>query len=1281
MMFLFPGLLLSNASASGSSSFFSTVGNQGYVESATTAFVDGELVGSFGLSIYRMFLSFNTLLIPDSAVIQSAILHVYYESDISVTNFNVRVFDTDYITFDNSLWTPTGSFQGNVFSSSSPDLTWYSLSLDPSTISSTGNSTFMLNSSDESFGVFSHSALIDMSSNRPILDVVYTSATPSSRVDIELKDHSWLNGTAFPDIQFYNYTYDLWKFEIDSVPNVNNITIEKSVAGSQFMGITPSCTVIENSTALILNGTFASITYRVWLIVPAGGGFNIAYISLYDINTGRGIQWGTYMVRMSEGLRYNQTSGYNIFFQDQTVTASHNYTIQVLDYFGRVMMNYSFVSTSNNQAVSVPIASYNWKMTNQRDHFSLLTIYYGYYPSVYNYSLFVEPHGTESINLQVGNYSFRAQTYYNDGTTGSTEWFNRSINASGFIILEGTTWVDVNIYNGFTGLGMSWELFNCTYQIAGEPKEIATDSMVPAKFDHNLTIIVRDFFNRELFNGTRNITGNTTSWNIPVYVYSVKIYNERDNFTMLRIWYGGWTLGHPPYAEFLEPQGGTNLFLLGGYYTFCLTVYNVTGLNASDVVSHAYWWNQTINSIKFFYLNGYSITMLSGGLYSLQTSSAQGFLDILMSNTGLGLTLNATQTSILWSLVNSSAWSNMTGIQVMNLLNLTEAQLTGLIINSTGNMSSNLTILISFVSPRIHLSYYNGFTGIGIAPYEFNVSASVNGSAYQRIQTDLANGILYKNVSIIVRDFFGRILYNQSKNIITIDFYWDIPLYVYNYKFYNQKDFFTKVWIWYNYSVAPYSEYLSPKETIEFFLLPGNYIFAMTVFDNNGITGLTYYWSRVVADAGYVILDGVTITEVLTTATGIKATQKVITDILTPDIVMIGYNMPSAPAFIGYFTNSTNMRMEYVIQTNTYQTKSGAYLWFNSTEPDVNEVTTMVTFSDSFLFTGNVSTTMYINETNASTVYSATTLPSSVSLTGSSYTIWANRTVSVTRMCGFRYSQAFTYHYFSNDTYQADITFKNPSETSWRDLYLFVPFQNMSNVDNESLSVYDINNTIPLSQGTNFVQSRTGVHLWFPSLTNDTWRGFRIQYTSTNQNETPTPTITVTQIGDGNSMTYNWQGIPYYFSDASWINTYRRAYHGGIYIRMQTNPLPDPTSVIVMTENGLILIQATVNGNTIYIPDMTVATGAKIQFRVLFQAMSPSIGTTNEQVLTIFGVIAVTGLILCVLFVRINPKGTTEAQKKRYEQFGMIFLGVSVLFAIATILYLLFTATGKLSGG
>ena len=407
-------------------------------------------VGQFWLNptyaIHRSFVSFNTSGLPDDAVVQSAWLDLKCMVDMSVTDFDVRVYSTDYgASLTTADWNATGALQGTLMNTAGAALdNWYGMYLSTSAIDTTGWSQFMLNSSrDGSIVPTGYEFVAFYSGNNtgsePKLTITYILAgTP---LYMELTTGSWLNTTIFPEISEWNLTYDLYYFSIDTVPDALNVTIEKEDANWTFRGVVPGVNLTEDSTMLRLEDVYDSICYRVWFTVPKTNPYSTIHLSLYNTFTGEGFFWEQFRVQLCEGSSWDNTTAETIARPDFSVEPESSYVIRVLDYFGNALTDYTFVSSAQDIFISLPIPVYSWQIFNMNDAPVLMRIYWNNSGSPWEF--FVGPHWIIERFLKGGDYSFMVTFYESSGIAGETVYFNRTVPMTGlnasFIYVNGTT--------------------------------------------------------------------------------------------------------------------------------------------------------------------------------------------------------------------------------------------------------------------------------------------------------------------------------------------------------------------------------------------------------------------------------------------------------------------------------------------------------------------------------------------------------------------------------------------------------------------------------------------------------------------------------------------------------------------------------------------------------------------------------------------------------------------------------------------------------------------------
>ena len=579
---------------------------------------------------------------------------------------------------------------------------------------------------------------------------------------------------------------------------------------------------------------------------------------------------------------------------------------------------------------------------------------------------------------------------------------------------------------------------------------------------------------------------------------------------------------------------------------------------------------------------------------------------------------------------------------------------------------------------QVHLSYYNAFTGEGIDPWTFNVSASVNGSAFSRITPDLTTAIFGSNMTVRVFDFFGNELYNGTKTILASAFYWDISISVYSYKFYNQNAQFALLQIYYNMSGTPYSEFIPPNDHVDRYLKNGTYRFNITFYNESGVAGNQYTWVRTIPSstfpgAGFVILQGTTISEVISNVQGVQALVQVVADLVTPAIIQMGHNLPSIPSWIMSAPQNSIQSNLLCINGNTLSNQTGTSMTF--LDPYPLTALSKVTAKDDFSFIGNLSTDVYVNDTNGSTVYHSTTLPATVALSGEEYVISTNRSVAVSREIDWRWFKAFTYQYYADTKlYTTTVEIENALADNWRNVTVFVPFQNTSYVDNSSVSIWDVNNSAYLVEGTHYILTTDGIYMWWPQWNSTLDRAFVVKYFATNTTWNQKPaSITINTLGDGSTVTQNFNGKDYYFCLGSWTNTGNLKYDGPLYMKMTLSVSIDPNTIIVETDKGAIVTEAIVAGSTVIIPEIVVDPGNKVGYTILFQSKGSNslLGVQIANVPVIFILAFILAFTIIVGALLINSKSDV------LMAWARIFLGIGVLALIAIVcLFMYFIAVG-----
>ncbi len=436
-----------NASAT-ASTIYSDAAIDGYLlnNSATGITVDTSSIFLYvgqnpPLVTWRSYVSFDTSGIPLGAIVSSATLSMWQSVDGDSTPFSVHVYRSEFVSVDISDWSYYSGFEGTMPRAGT--FTWNSLSLNPDYINKTGPSGYCLKSStDDVMSAFSDYVAYSSgdvgSAHAPRLDIVYSIS--GTTIHLELTGGTDLVAGAYPQISEWNLTYDLYRFDVDTVPLTENITIDKASSSWTLKGMTPACAFTETSTYIKLTSVYTNITYRIWLTAPKVSPYCTVHISLYNQFTGEGYFWEQMRVEMCDGGTWNNSTAQSITAPDFYVEPNATYTLRILDFFGNVLTEYAFAANSANIYLSIPVPYYSWQIFNMNDAPVLMRIYWNNSGSPWEF--FVGPTWIMERFLKGGNYTFMVTFYNTDGTVGSTVYYTQTIPLTGlnasFVYVNGT---------------------------------------------------------------------------------------------------------------------------------------------------------------------------------------------------------------------------------------------------------------------------------------------------------------------------------------------------------------------------------------------------------------------------------------------------------------------------------------------------------------------------------------------------------------------------------------------------------------------------------------------------------------------------------------------------------------------------------------------------------------------------------------------------------------------------------------------------------------------------
>lgn len=499
-----------------------------------------------------------------------------------------------------------------------------------------------------------------------------------------------------------------------------------------------------------------------------------------------------------------------------------------------------------------------------------------------------------------------------------------------------------------------------------------------------------------------------------------------------------------------------------------------------------------------------------------------------------------------------------------------------------------------------HVAIYSSSTGEGFPFETFRVRVSpgtwFSGANARDVMADsieLNRGEAY---TFAVSDHFGNIIATRSVLVGSGTTYISIPLDIHSFKVFNQKEDFTRFSIYYQGAGEPLRFFCAPNEPVERFLRPGDYTVMVTYYAD-GVAGTSEYFEISVEDAEFLMVRGNTISRVISDIQGVNALQQVITELVTPDMVIIKEDMPTVPTGPVEYVHPWS-----VVTATTRQNGSGTDVEFRVPHPGAAG-TTYTILDDRLYFTGAYNTEVWVNSTDG-VVYHGTTLPSSIALNGQAVTVETSSPVSCERVSKWRGEDLFYYSYYTAQR-RYEVTLNVNNSLDWgvlENVDWFIGFPENRSIDLSSVRIQDLDNAVWLVSGLNYDITQSGMRMTFDSLSPAAVRSFKFSMYDANATS-----------GQGTAQatidTYDatrYDGEPYYVGRCSWTNSFTYGYSGIYTIALTFDKARyiDPSSIVVidrMRSRQLLPGEFTYTGSSIIISNVeNVPISAVYGFEVYF---------------------------------------------------------------------------------
>jgi len=500
---------------------------------------------------------------------------------------------------------------------------------------------------------------------------------------------------------------------------------------------------------------------------------------------------------------------------------------------------------------------------------------------------------------------------------------------------------------------------------------------------------------------------------------------------------------------------------------------------------------------------------------------------------------------------------------------------------------------------QVHFAIWVSSTGEGVPFETFHLRYSLGTVYNTSIGYDVVADTEYlaygENWTVTVLDYFGNMITTQTFMTTGEQNYVSIPINVYSVKVFNQKEDFTKVRIYYNHTGVPLTYYAAPMEPVERFLRGGNYTFIITFYDDH-TAGSSESFVITVTDAEFLMVQGDTISRVISDVAGVKALQQIITTIVTPDTVFIAQQLPFVPTEPVLYIHPWS-----IVTATMLDAGNGTHSHLDTLVPNVTGSTSTVIKDQLFLMGSggwwlNYSTgTAFLNGTSSAII----------DMDGENLVLNSSSNVAYHRETKWRLETLFYFSYYTlQKKYLVTLQLNNSLTQNMSSIDWFIGFPDGRSIDTSSVRVYDLDNDLYLTMGTHYDVTAAGIRMAFDELNASDARSFQFTFYDSNATQGQGLAIAyadsyvATQLGDES----------YYMSHASWTNSFPYEYNGQVQVRLNFKDgeqrYIDPSDVVVRDVNAnrnLDPTEFTVAAGVITIDNANVEIGEVQSYDVYFK--------------------------------------------------------------------------------
>lgn len=552
----------------------------------------------------------------------------------------------------------------------------------------------------------------------------------------------------------------------------------------------------------------------------------------------------------------------------------------------------------------------------------------------------------------------------------------------------------------------------------------------------------------------------------------------------------------------------------------------------------------------------------SGSYKSLLITSVEQYEDIPIDWYDVAVK-NLNDTIILFSMENGSVFYNITLFPmdtyhftvlpgIYNITKISYHAKNGTLIKTETdeiNVSADTFYVCSGYTAHLFFSLYNTNEALGI-PWD-TIKYYANG---KRLTEREYHTYINATINLTVKDYYNQTLYWGNFTLNSSYTFLDFGLTFHSYKFGNLNNEYYMISFlrdggsrWFERGIMPYGE-------LEFLLPSGDY--SLRIYDADGTDVYTNSSVHMVNSRLYVIngshLELVINGQSVITGYLLELNQKT-----QPSLVKVGYNIPfirscydrecQLDELLG--ENITKICPPQILIATTYNNTYTNRLVHPlvPTNTTVNGTIT-VPDTDKLWFHSNGSW-VNVSHENGTLIKNTSYAPTFVKLNGWP-TVWINSSNNISLTRESRYHQVREFYwtkYTDLNKYEATVNFTNPLNDPIENVYLYIAFADDGETpDYGSLTVYDVTNTMTLTEGEHFDSSSKGIHMSVSSMNAGSSRQFRCTYYISEENIQPSDAIVVLE--DFGDMREHL-GKNYYYLRSSWINRNSESFLGPIYIQ------------------------------------------------------------------------------------------------------------------------------------